>query len=230
MKAVHFPRHFASARSDDRTLLLVATREPLRLMPTRRRPWDRPLARSRALTLDRDLAAGCGPDGSQLHAVRAAMLVSPSTRRQLAERFEALQRIAAEPARRGDCRIPLARMRIQSVARDNRRALRLPARPAAGPRSRRGAGEPAPHRRHRPGLRRVQPPRTPRGAPRGDSRAGPVDRAGGVSAAGLKPTGTASRPSAGRRCGAPCPASPARPPSNRPRRARSRDRPGRRLS
>ncbi len=44
------------------------------------------------------------------------MLVSPRIRRQLAQRFEELQHTAAAPARRGDCRIPLARTRIQSVA------------------------------------------------------------------------------------------------------------------
>jgi hypothetical protein len=63
-----------------------------------RRPWYRLLAEWRSLTLDHELARGYDPDGSRLRAVRAAALVAPSARAQLASCWQRLLERAARPA------------------------------------------------------------------------------------------------------------------------------------
>ena len=49
---------------------------------------DRWLARVRASSLDRQLAAGCPAGSSRLLALRAREIVSPAGRRELARRWE----------------------------------------------------------------------------------------------------------------------------------------------
>lgn len=54
------------------------------LVAVRRHWWDDALARARSFTLDEELAQGRPPESSRLRAVRAAQLVSPTQRAQLA--------------------------------------------------------------------------------------------------------------------------------------------------
>src|SRR5215469_47101 len=52
---------------------------------TSARPWDRLMARLRASRLDSDLAGHASPDSTVALALRAQLLVSERTRRDLAE-------------------------------------------------------------------------------------------------------------------------------------------------
>jgi hypothetical protein len=54
------------------------------------RPWDRVRAHLVSLSLDAQLAAGAPTDTDRLRAVRAAMLVAPAKRRQLARGWQSV--------------------------------------------------------------------------------------------------------------------------------------------
>jgi len=64
---------------------------------TSARPWDRLMARVRASRLDSDLAGEASPDSTVALALRAQMLVSDRTRRDLAEGARRLLATAMQP-------------------------------------------------------------------------------------------------------------------------------------
>jgi hypothetical protein len=105
--------------------VILATDQPDggSLVVFRPKLWHRLLARVHALTLDQELAAGLPADGGRARAVRAAMLVSPSEREDLARNWERLlQRV--DRARQGaDPRVPLARARIVDAEDDIRQLV-----------------------------------------------------------------------------------------------------------
>lgn len=95
-------------------------------------PWDRVVARLRAPTLDSQLAGGCPPDDNWLRAVRAAMLVAPQSREQLARNWENLLDRACRPHGAADPRalrlatdprVPLPRARIAAAENDIRQLV-----------------------------------------------------------------------------------------------------------
>jgi hypothetical protein len=73
------------------------------------RPWDCLLARIRAPSLDRQIAAGCPPATSRLLAIRARQIVSPAGRRGLAEGWEHVLDLARRPPVPRPPRGPLCR-------------------------------------------------------------------------------------------------------------------------
>src|SRR3954449_4372379 len=78
---------------------------------------DRMLARWRASRWDRELAAGASPEDSVVLAVRAQMLVSPRSRRQLADSLSRLVADSGRPAGRDASVLPMAaRQRIRDCA------------------------------------------------------------------------------------------------------------------
>ncbi len=79
-----------SAAGAPTTLLLRDEDDPLRLSGRSGRTWERVLARILGPSLDRQLAAGCPPEGNGLLATRAQTLVSPQSRRALAGNWEHL--------------------------------------------------------------------------------------------------------------------------------------------
>lgn len=91
------------------------------------RPWDRFLARMRASRLDSDLADGASPDSTVPLALRAQMLVSARTRRDLARGAQrvlatAIQVPAADrrpqlPAA-GRLRAPICRDRVRDSSEE----------------------------------------------------------------------------------------------------------------
>jgi hypothetical protein len=64
---------------------------------TSARPWDRLMARVRASRLDSDLAGNASPDSTVALALRAQMLVSERTRRDVAEGARRLLATAMQP-------------------------------------------------------------------------------------------------------------------------------------
>jgi hypothetical protein len=70
-----------------------------RLVLRRVQPWHRMLARSRAGSLDRELAAGASPEASAVLAARAARLTSTEFRRDLAASLRRMLAAAGQPAR-----------------------------------------------------------------------------------------------------------------------------------
>ena len=76
---------------------------------------DRWLARLRAPSLDRQLAAGCPAAASRLLALRAREIVSPAGRRELARRWEHVLDQARRPPVPRTPRAPLSRERIAAA-------------------------------------------------------------------------------------------------------------------
>jgi hypothetical protein len=95
----------------------------LRLASYDDRPWDRLLARVRAPSLDRQLAAGRPPESGPALAIRARQIISPAARRELARHWEHVLDLALRPpvplTRRG----PLCRGRIAAAERDAQEML-----------------------------------------------------------------------------------------------------------
>jgi hypothetical protein len=87
------------------------------------RPWDCLLARLRAPSLDRQIAAGCPPATSRLLAIRARQIVSPAGRRGLAQGWEHVLDLARRPPVPRPPRGPLCRDRIAAAERDVRGML-----------------------------------------------------------------------------------------------------------
>ncbi len=79
------------------------------------RRWDRWLARLRAPSLDRRLAAGCPAGASRLLGLRAREVVSPAGRRELAQRWEHVLDQARRPPVPRTPRAPLGRERIAAA-------------------------------------------------------------------------------------------------------------------
>jgi hypothetical protein len=82
------------------------------------RPWDRLLARLRAPSLDRQLAAGRSPGSGPALARRAREIISPAGRRELAQRWEHVLDLARRPPAGLTSRGPLCRGRIAAAERD----------------------------------------------------------------------------------------------------------------
>ena len=78
---------------------------------------DRLLTRLRGTALDRQLAAGQEPEHSGRLALRAAQLVTPGNREQLAVAWEHMMVRAQSPRRPGDPAAPLARAPIAAARR-----------------------------------------------------------------------------------------------------------------
>jgi hypothetical protein len=87
------------------------------------RPWDRLLARVRAPSLDRQLAAGYPSRPSRALAIRAQEIISPAGRRELAQRWEHVLDLAGRPPVPLTPRAPLCRGRIAAAERDVREML-----------------------------------------------------------------------------------------------------------
>jgi hypothetical protein len=105
-----------------------------------RRPGrrDRALARWRGFALDARLAAGSSPDGEHLLAVRALVLVRPTTRERLARNWEHVLEVARARPSSAHLRAPLCRDRIlaaepeiQRLVLGLRAGLPVPARGVA---------------------------------------------------------------------------------------------------
>lgn len=96
---------------------------PLRSAPHGDPPWDRFLARARASSLDRELAAGCPPGFSRPLAIRAQRIVSPAGRRSLAEGWQRVLDRASRPPAPRTPRGPLCRGRIAAAEGDVRELL-----------------------------------------------------------------------------------------------------------
>jgi hypothetical protein len=88
-----------------------------------RRPWDRLLARPRATSLDRQLAAGRSPGSGRALALRAQEISSPAGRRELARRWEHVLDLAGRPPAALTPRGPLCRGRVAAAERDVREML-----------------------------------------------------------------------------------------------------------
>jgi hypothetical protein len=101
-----------------------------RLTLRRLRPWHRLLARGRAARLDRELAAGTGPEANASLAARAARLTSTGYRRDLAASL----------------------LRMLAAAGESPAVMQT--QPAAAPRSR-SSGAPIPGGPARPDTRRL---------------------------------------------------------------------------
>ncbi len=84
--------------------------------------WRRLVVRLFASRLDRQLACGLPPETNGLVAARAHYLVSPLTRRDLAEHWQAVMAGADRPPVMRDPRVPLCRDRIAG-ARDEVHAM-----------------------------------------------------------------------------------------------------------
>jgi hypothetical protein len=87
------------------------------LRPSR---WLVLLARWRAGDLDTQLAAGQPPEGNPQRAVRAAVLVEPANRRELADCWQAVLGRAARPPDPIDSRVPLRRSQVLAADADIR--------------------------------------------------------------------------------------------------------------
>ena len=92
-------------------------------------PWDRLLARVRAPSLDRRLAAGCPAGISRALAIRARQIASPAGRRELAQRWDHVLDLAGRPPVPRTPRAPLRRDRIAAAERDVREMLTILAGP-----------------------------------------------------------------------------------------------------
>jgi hypothetical protein len=106
------------------------------------RPWDRLMARLRASRLDSDLAREASPDSTVALALRAQMLVSERTRRDLAEGARRLLATAMQ-APAGDLFQTPAGDRFQTPAAHRSQTLapsRCPASPADRSLAYRGRG------------------------------------------------------------------------------------------
>src|SRR5450432_1993581 len=87
------------------------------------RPWERFLARVRAPSLDRQLAAGCPAGTSRVLAIRARQIASPAGRRELAQWWDHVLDQARLPPVPRTPRAPLCRDRIVAAERDVREML-----------------------------------------------------------------------------------------------------------
>jgi hypothetical protein len=138
----------------------MITDQVLRSASHDNRPWDRLLARVRAPSLDRQLAAGCPPGSSRVLAIRAREIASPAARRELAQWWEYVLDQGRRPPVPRTPRAPLCRDRIAAAERDVREMLTVLAGPL--PITARGAAMassllsdgtgPLHNRRSRPGL------------------------------------------------------------------------------
>jgi hypothetical protein len=104
-------------------LVLAESTDPLRVSVRRRRPWDRLLAQSRALTLDAQLADGCAPDDHRLRMVRAELLTSPGGRRELARHWEGVLGRCAQQCNDRRLRVPLQYKQIRAAEAAIRRMI-----------------------------------------------------------------------------------------------------------
>jgi hypothetical protein len=84
---------------------------------------DALLARVRAWSLDRQLAAGYPPGFSRALAARAGQIVAPAGRRELAEDWEHVLDLASRPPVPRTPRGPLCRDRIAAAEREVREML-----------------------------------------------------------------------------------------------------------
>ena len=107
----------------------MTTDQLLRSVPYRDRPWDRLLARARAASLDRQLAAGRPAAASRALALRAQEITSAAGRRELARCWDHVLEEAFRPPVPRTPRAPLCRDRIAAAelsVRDMLAALRGP--------------------------------------------------------------------------------------------------------
>ena len=127
---------------------------------TSARPWDRLMARVRASRLDSDLAGEALPDSTVALALRAQLLVSERTRRDLAEGARRLLATAIQTPAAGRSLAPaLGRSPVPAIGRS----------PASPPASRRRTALEA--RRCLPPVGRgCRSARTGSGSPRRNSR------------------------------------------------------------
>jgi hypothetical protein len=105
------------------TILLV--NDPVsseRLLPQANKPWLRLLSCVFAYSLDRRLASGLLPESKALLAARAEKLVSPQSRLELAQNWQAMLERASKPLERNP-RVPLCRDRIVAAESDIREMI-----------------------------------------------------------------------------------------------------------
>ncbi len=107
----------------------MTTDQLLRSGSAGNRPWERLLARLRAPSLDRQLAAGCPAGTSPVLAIRARQITSPAGRRELARWWDHVLDQARRPPAPRTPRAPLRRDRIAAAERDVREMLTLLAGP-----------------------------------------------------------------------------------------------------
>jgi hypothetical protein len=84
-------------------------------------PWDCLLARVRAPSLDRQLAAGCPPGSGRALAIHARQIISPAGQRGLARRWEDVLDLARRTPTPRTPHGPLCRGRIAAAERDGGR-------------------------------------------------------------------------------------------------------------
>jgi hypothetical protein len=107
----------------------MTTDQLLRSASHDNRPWDRLLARLRAPSLDRQLAAGRPAGTSRVLAIRAQEIASPAGRRELAQWWEHVLDQGRRPPIPRTPRAPLCRDRIAAAERDVREMLTVLACP-----------------------------------------------------------------------------------------------------
>jgi hypothetical protein len=95
----------------------------LRSAPHDNRSWDGFLARVRAPSLDRQIAAGCLPGSSRALAIRARRILSLAGRRELAQGWDHVLDVARRPPVPRTPRGPLCRSRIAAAEGDVREML-----------------------------------------------------------------------------------------------------------
>ena len=93
----------------------MTTDQLLRPVPYRDRPWDRLLARARAASLDRQLAAGRPAAASRALSLRAQEITSAAGRRELAQYWDHVLEEAFRPPVPRTPRAPLCRDRIAAA-------------------------------------------------------------------------------------------------------------------
>jgi hypothetical protein len=98
-------------------MLLLIERSDTTYAATHPGPWSRLTARVFAFKIDHTLAAGARPDSTIALALRAQTLVGDSARIRLAQGFQRLLRVAADPATRHplDAAAPFRRSRVHAA-------------------------------------------------------------------------------------------------------------------
>jgi hypothetical protein len=109
--------------SAQRDTVVVADVAGRRWALARPRLWDRLVVRWRTLTLDGQLAAGKPVEADRRRALRAALLVEPGTRDELADCWQNVLGRAGRVRTGTGVRMPLQRSRVLAADADIRRLI-----------------------------------------------------------------------------------------------------------